>query len=147
MPSSIVVVRASAAFPIARQNEQCHAAFGDVRATRWLRLQTAPMETLLATYRAIEETLDTGLVVTMRCPGTIAGDGTLTAMRTSALDVTVIFRPDVVTVSPPTNGSAAFYHLLAEHLDRLAWALRENRPLPHLPAALRPALPAGQTGQ
>jgi hypothetical protein len=43
----------------------------------------------------------------------------------------------LVTEPPPAIALEVRLDVMAEHLHRLAWALREGRPLPHVPATLR----------
>jgi hypothetical protein len=138
MKASVVVVSATEGFVIQRQNEVCRETFGQVAGTRWRGLRTAPSEVIERTYRAIEEAVDTLRLVRVDAPSHEA-PGTLSAvlLRKSG-NVMVTWKPtEPVTRSPLVRGSEAYCRLLAEHLDRLAWALEEGRPLPHLPAALR----------
>lgn len=51
-------------------------------------------------------------------------------------ELLLTWRP-LIEEPPAEFGLVARMDLLAEHLDHLSWALREGRPLPHVPAALR----------
>lgn len=137
----MVLLRARGGFVVDRQNPVSLATFGDHTGSRWRDIRVMPADARLAALVGLEEAMDTGklqrsVLETELGPGVT----TTLALRTGQVLMTwapVIEQPSLAT------GTEALCRLAAEHLDRLAWALEEGRPLPHLPAALRQGRAAG----
>jgi hypothetical protein len=121
-------------FVIERQNDKSIATFGGLVGREWMTL--GPPEMATPGFRAIEETLDTGRLVQYDLE-TAQGWGRTTVLALKTGQVMTSWRP--IIGPSPASATEAFCRLAAEHLRRLAWALEEGRPLPHLPAGLRPA--------
>jgi hypothetical protein len=138
--SSIALVSAASGFVIERQNAASLETFGPLEGRAWMTL--APPEMATLGFRAIEETLDTGRLVRYDTE-TEHGWGRTSVLALRTGKVLTSWRPltgqERITDHPRVHENAALCRLAAEHLDRLDWALREGRPLPHLPAALRPS--------
>jgi hypothetical protein len=132
--SAIALVGPLDGFVIQRQNPDSIATFGGLVGRGWMTL--SPPEVATVGYRAIEETLDTGRMVRFELESEHGwGQSSALALRTG--QVMTSWRP--IIGPSPASATEAFCRLAAEHLRRLAWALEEGRPLPHLPAGLRPA--------
>ena len=89
----------------------------------------------------VERAQDTGELLSYDLPSR-GGVGRTTVLRTrEGLLTRWEWIEQPVIVSLPSRR-----WLEAEHLHRVAWAMREGRPLPHLPAALRPGRRVAPSG-
>jgi hypothetical protein len=93
------------------------------------------------TARAIMELYDAAMD-TMESQRLLVPMGPRLGRMTVARDHTVLVAQwdwitEPVTEPPPAIALEVRLDVMAEHLHRLAWALREGRPLPHVPATLR----------
>lgn len=136
---AVALVTATRGFVVERQNAASLATFGGIIGMPWVRLGRAPLETIRLGHSAIEETLDTGELVRWVSESDAGpGDSSALALRTGMVLTT--WQP-VIVETPAVD----LDRLAAEYWDRVAWALREHRPVPHLPDALRRLLqPAGR---
>lgn len=117
------------------QDEGSIADWGDHRGTtlaevcRLFQPDEVVRDLILPT---VAEAMDTGKLMSYDV-AVRGGSGRTTVMR---VDGVLLTRWDWITGPPPASDFAFRLGLLAEHLDRLAWALLEGRPLPPTPAAL-----------
>lgn len=121
------------------QDEVSLSDWGDFRG--WTLAEMCrlfqPPETIRTIIETADAVMDDGQTRWYDLPSR-GGTGRTTLVRVGGLLLTRWdwLAAPVIEPGPPDVALSVRLSLMAEHLDRLAWALREGRDLPHVPAAL-----------
>lgn len=115
---------------------QSIAEWGDLRGTSMIEAsyRMQPPDVARLVIESADRAMDTGETVRVEVPfAQMAGSIIWVPGRDALFSVWEW----LTAPEPPEIASDLRLAVLAEHLQRLAWSLREGRPLPHVPAVLR----------